>query len=283
MDARDRYPAFFGRLEKVRGPNPAGVFAFLCPLHERPRCSGAAWLSKDGQLLFCCWRAGCPGKAAILQALGLSWADTFPERGKVRAARPFMIEREHVYLRADGSASHRKVIDHAMPGGKGRWQRWCPRRGDWLWGLDWKEGDGWKTTERILYRLPELLSSAPRLVLIVEGERKADLLAGLGFVATTAGGASCWLPRYAGLIARRPACVFPDCDEAGMQHARAVVGSLLVAGCASVRLHRWPETTPEGWDIADDIDACRKAGDGDPELRERIMEYVRQARHWRAA
>jgi hypothetical protein len=279
VDARDRYPAFFSRLEKVRGPNAAGVFAFPCPLHERPTLSGSAWLApNDGRLMFGCWRPS-HGKHALLAALGLSWADTFPDRGKPR--RPAVIERTHDYVRADGSLSHQKCIDREREGGKGFWRRWCPRSERWIPGLDWAEKGQSFATERILYRLPELLASSPRLVLITEGERKADLLADLGFVATTAGGATCWLPRYAELIAHRPVCVFPDHNPAGAAFARSVVGSLLVAGCASVRLYEWPPSTPAGWDVGDEIDACEKAGDSAEEMRERVMEYVRQSRHWR--
>jgi hypothetical protein len=273
-DLPSLYPAFFAALEKLKGPNEHGAYTFLCPAHEDRAPSGAAWPGKDGRLMFGCYRR-CP-KPAILAALGLGWADTFPPGEDRARGKAVAVERWHEYLGGAGELLYRKGIVRHEDGSKhGFYQRWDRAKGAWVRGL----GDA----GRVLYRLPELLSSAPRLVLIVEGERKADVLAELGFVATTAGGASDWLAGFGAYFAARPACIFPDHNEAGYAYARAVAGSLLVAGCPCVRLFRWPELTPEGWDVGDDVGACRKAGDGVEELAERVREYVRGSACWRVA
>ena len=53
------------------------------------------------------------------------------------------------------------------------------KHGEW----DWKLGD----VRRVLYRLPQLIAATPKRtpVFLVEGEKDADNLAGLGFTATT--------------------------------------------------------------------------------------------------
>jgi len=272
VDAPDLYPAFFAGLDRPRRAQGTRViWKARCPAHDDRTPSLSVELGRDGGLMFRCW-AGCP-KPAILAALGLAWSDCFPP--KDRPSRPIVIERTHEYVRADGSLAYRKCIDRDRPQGKGFWQRWCPQKDRWFPGLG--------EEPRILYRLPELLTTGGRLVFVVEGERKADLLTWLGFVSTTAGGVNDWEARYAEHFTARPVALFPDHNEPGYAFARAVLGSLLVAGCPSVRLFRWPQDTPDGWDIADDIDACVKGGDTDDELRERIMEYARGSQHWRAA
>ena len=61
-----------------------------------------------------------------------------------------------------------------------------------------KSGGGWdwsvKAVRVVPYRLPQLLAEPTRSVMVVEGEKDADNLAGIGVLATcNAGGASsCW-------------------------------------------------------------------------------------------
>ena len=77
----------------------------------------------------------------------------------------------------------------------------------------------------IPYRLPELLAAPPsELVCITEGEKDADTLAGLGFVATTHPlGAGKWEPD-AIRVFPRPGTgrIFEDNDEAGRTNTQMV-------------------------------------------------------------
>jgi len=76
-----------------------------------------------------------------------------------------------------------------------------------------------------LYRLPELLNAGN--VVVTEGERKADVLAEYGFVATSSacgsGSARCtdWRP-----LAGKAVTLWPDNDEKGAEHMRRVTGIL---------------------------------------------------------
>src|SRR5262249_53549637 len=61
----------------------------------------------------------------------------------------------------------------------------------WTWSLG--------KTRRVLYRLPEVRNAVAggRLVFVVEGEKDADNLSGLGITATcNPGGANKWRPEY---------------------------------------------------------------------------------------
>lgn len=74
---------------------------------------------------------------------------------------------------------------------------------------------------RVLYRLPEIIAADSAVpVLLVEGERKADKLAGWGFVATAiAFGANGWRKAYAEPLAGRTVIILPDNDDVGRDFA----------------------------------------------------------------
>jgi hypothetical protein len=77
----------------------------------------------------------------------------------------------------------------------------------------------------VLYRLPELLKAVKNKapVAVVEGEKDADKLAGIGFVATTnAGGAGKRAKQYSETLVEVDVMVLPDNDGAGGRHAGQV-------------------------------------------------------------
>ena len=99
-------------------------------------------------------------------------------------------------------------------------QRRPDGRGGWTWNV--------KGVRQVPYRVPEILSAgAGAGVCVVEGEKDADRLAGIGVFATTnAGGASKWRAEFADHLAGRCVAILPDNDEAGRTHARQVLASL---------------------------------------------------------
>jgi hypothetical protein len=107
-------------------------------------------------------------------------------------------------------------------------------------------------TRRVLYHLPEVLAVSPETtVFVVEGEKDADNLAGVGLVATTApfGAESKWLPSYSGSPRGRRVCILPDNDDPGRSHAAQVAASL--AGVAAeVRVLALPDLSEKG-DVSD--------------------------------
>lgn len=109
---------------------------------------------------------------------------------------------------------------------------------------------------RPLYNLPAVVASAA--VVLVEGEKCADTLAGLGIVATTAmGGAATaidktdWRP-----LAGKTVIVWPDHDEAGAKYADAVVP----AGTTTHRRHGSPCQRAGGQ--TDEVGCRRRGGRG---------------------
>lgn len=94
-----------------------------------------------------------------------------------------------------------------------------------------------KGVRRVLYRLPEILAAQGEPVLIVEGEKDADRLFAMGFIATcNPGGAGKWSADYTKALAGRRCIVIPDNDDPGRDHARTVVQALQGAGIAASTL-----------------------------------------------
>ena len=88
-----------------------------------------------------------------------------------------------------------------------------------VWGL----GD----TQPLPYRLPDILNNPNKPILIVEGEKDADTLANLGFVATcNSGGAGKFSDSLTPYFQGRDVIIIPDNDKAGDAHVRTVVSKL---------------------------------------------------------
>lgn len=139
----------------------------------------------------------------------------------------------------------------------------CQRRpngtGGWIWNV--------KGVDPIPYLLPAIIDSDPdREVFIVEGEKDADKLAGLGLIATcNAGGAGKWRRELSVHLAGRDVIIIPDNDKPGAAHGEQVARS--IHGIASsVRVVNLPGLPAKG-DVSDwldgggTIDALRKIVD----------------------
>ena len=114
--------------------------------------------------------------------------------------------------------------------------------------------------ERIPYRLPELLAADPaKPVYIVEGEKDADNLGKLGFIATTTSGGSNskWTPELSRHFAGRTVYIIPDNDEPGHKYAQHAAQHLhgVAAKVAIVELPGLgPRTADNGADVSDWLD-----------------------------
>ncbi|MBR0710133.1 AAA family ATPase [Bradyrhizobium liaoningense] len=104
---------------------------------------------------------------------------------------------------------------------------------------------------RPLYRLHEIVKVA--VVVLTEGEAKADALVGLGIAATSImGGANAvsktdWTP-----LAGKLVTIWPDNDSPGQAFACAATALLLSLGC-KVKVVQIPPGMIEGWDAVDCI------------------------------
>jgi putative DNA primase/helicase len=178
-----------------------------------------------------------------MRAIGMRMSDLFPprntsadSRGRIVAAYDYVDENGELLFQVTRWVP--KDFRQRRPDGKG----------------------GWKNdiagVRRVLYRLPEILAAdvhAP--VIVVEGEKDADNLAALGFVATTSsGGADKWRLTESEPLRGRLVIIGPDNDAkpnvrgefVGYKHAHAIAADL--AGKAkSVRWVRWPAKDFSDW------------------------------------
>lgn len=124
-------------------------------------------------------------------------------------------------------------------------QRRPDGNGGWLWDM---EG-----VTRVLYHLPEILKNDT--IWIVEGEKDADNLREVGFIATcNVGGASKWLPAYSEALKGKHVIICPDNDDAGEKHGKLVMESL--AGKVSVL--QYARIPKEFKDVSDYLETIAK-------------------------
>lgn len=207
LEARDLRPKENGKGLSAR-----------CPAHEDGTASLSVSEGADGKVLLKCF-AGCE-VADVVAALGLTMKDLFPDepkapakksRGKVVATYQYRDEAGVLLfevLRREPKGFSQRRPDPSKPGA-------------FLLTLD--------GVRRPLYRLPEVLAAVKvgGRVYVVEGEKDADALAGIGLTATTnSGGAGKWLPGHSEALRGAHVVILPDADEPGRKHGEAVAKAL---------------------------------------------------------
>jgi hypothetical protein len=112
-------------------------------------------------------------------------------------------------------------------------QRHPDGQNGWIWGRNGQEPT--------LYRLPELIAASLQdFVVVTEGEKDAESLRALGFVATTSGGSTSWRPEFAEHFRGRLVAICGDNDRPGKRYVETVAKSIIgVAG--EVRIVELPE------------------------------------------
>jgi len=221
------------RLDRVKREKP-GQWVARCPAHEDGTPSLGVSRGEDGKVILHC-QAGCK-LDAVLRALQLEAKDLFPARADrdtkpaIGTAYPYHDERGELLYEAV------RMVPKSF-----RQRR--PLLGGWVWSLGEKAAAdlrelGFQTSEgiaavrRVLYRLPELVApdNHARRVFIVEGEKDADSLRQLGFLATCcSGGSNAWhhvAAHAAETLKGRHVTVIPDNDAPGRKYAGDVVASL---------------------------------------------------------
>ena len=92
--------------------------------------------------------------------------------------------------------------------------------GKTVWGL--------KDIEPLPYNLPKILEDKDKTIFIVEGEKDADKLNSLGFLATTnSGGSKNWKPSLNKYFKHRRVILISDNDSAGYLHTQTISNHLL--------------------------------------------------------
>jgi len=132
---------------------------------------------------------------------------------ELRELRNRRIVARYVYKDEDGDPLFEKVRFEP----KSFAFRHLSETGEWNWGL----GD----VQRLHYHLPEVRASD--VVFVAEGEKDAESLTSLGFVATTnPGGAGKWLDEHSKALKGKKVIILQDDDEPGRKHGQAVAESV---------------------------------------------------------
>lgn len=181
---------------------------------------------------------------------------------------PTREEPETVYTYVDESGD--ELYQCVRYPGKNLRQR--HRNGDgWVWNL---EG-----IPRVLYHLPEVLDAGSnnRAVWFPEGEKDAENLRELGFVATTSPmGASSWRDEYANDLRGCAWVLIPcDADEPGRKFAHEKAASIHKRGIRCKVVDLAPDRS-DGYDISDFI------LEHDSLAREDLEELARTTPAWPA-
>jgi hypothetical protein len=203
--------ALLARLDGVK-PTGQGYMA-RCPAHPDDTQSLGVRVSDDAKILTHCF-AGC-STAAVLEALGLTMKDLFPETDPPKQKTVVATYRYH-----DRDGRHLYDVLRYHP------KDFKQRRADGVWSMN--------GVRRVLYRLPDIQGAMT--VYIPEGEKDVEALRALGLTATTnPGGADPkrWQPAYTAQLttaAVERVVILPDNDDRGRAHAETVARSCHDAG-----------------------------------------------------
>ena len=270
----------------------SGQWKSRCPAHQGKSLNLSIKENADGSVLLHCHHASNGSETcsavAIVDALGLELGDLFPSaaskvptRSKATSAKP--------QKKSPGFDSLDRAVNW-MAGTlfadeKGRWKY---NDSFWIVRFDLRDGsgkeykpvrrdpDGWRLKDPPgklpLYHFGELKGAD--VVFLLEGEKSADLVRGLGFVATTSshGAKSAartdWTP-----LAGKTVIVLPDKNSAGEIYLDVAGKNLAKLDPAPdvrvVRLdvkededvEQWLDELPEQWDLQQRRKALEEAGD----------------------
>lgn len=232
--------AFLSRLQRVRSSGESWVASCPCRQDDdNPSLSISQ--GKDGRVLVNCHRGSGCDTNEICEAMGMQMADLFPKTSTKPVKEKLTLVATYDYLLEDGSLAFQKLRYVDQDGKKTFRQRRPDGAGGWIFSL----GD----TPKVLYNLPAVLEAATagKRVYVVEGEKDADTLIDLGYVATTMpGGAGKWLDIHTNALQGARVEIVADNDEPGIDHARLVQRAL---EDADIPVRCW--RTPKGKDVSE--------------------------------
>jgi hypothetical protein len=237
----NNYKAFYSKylpeIKKVGG----NEYEAICPFHDDKKPS-FNFNDHTGQY-FC---HGCNKKGDLIHFYAkIKGLGTKHDFGKILRgiANDFGItyEKPHIvktYDYTDESGNLLFQVLRMEP--KSFRQRRPDGSGGWNWGSN--------GTRRVLYNLPEVLKAQE--VIIVEGEKDADTLKDLGFIATTCPmGAGKWQSEYSETLKGKDVILIPDNDNQGKEHM-AQVGASLNGIAKDIKWLELPDLPSKG-DVSD--------------------------------
>lgn len=296
----DPFDRVVAELTEVRQTSK-GVRA-RCPAHDDTTPSLDVDRGDDGRVLLTCRSAQCSPQS-IVSALGLEMRDLFPQSGRPRKqetspSKPKKELKRHPTADDAVRAAHWSATDGTYAGKVTRYRYQDGEANDvgMVVRIDFddgrpkairrvsRDGDAWLCRDmarpKPLYLLPKLVAATlDQPVLVVEGEKCADLLSALGFVATTScGGAHAPLSDTDwSALAGRLVVLLPDNDSAGRTYCNAVVAQARASGAASVRVLAL-DGLAEGEDVYDWAEARLAQGRQRGEISTELKALVATAK-----
>ncbi|MGO8906631.1 MAG: hypothetical protein ACLQMH_13550 [Solirubrobacteraceae bacterium] len=200
-----------------------------CPAHEDRNASLSVGVGRDGRALVHC-HAGCD-TLDVLDALGLSWGDLFPDDGP----KPWTtdgLRRVGASVEQDGRVRFGTV-------------RYLPGATD---GAKKSIADAGKARE--LY--PDPATVRGDVLYVVEGEPDAATGSSLELPTVAVPGAAGWRPEWGARLAegRRRVVVISDSDPQGRKAAQRVAAGI-AEHCPDVRVLDLAPDRSDGFDLSD--------------------------------
>lgn len=230
---------------------------FRCPAHQPDAHPSARWNPEKAVWRCDACEAG-GGAIELADLLGIDrdrWPDRPPERPYPRpepVRRPPVVDQP---LPAKPAPGPERIVAAYAYGDDRRIVRLEPKsfRPQYRVGDRWRNGrphpESWP-----LYRQDQLPDDLTADVHVTEGERDADTLAGLGWVAVSPGSSSNpWQAAWTAALAGRPVVIHADNDGPGRKRGDEIA-RLLTGRAASVRMATYADLPP-GSDVSDFLSA----------------------------
>ena len=236
---------FLSKLDGVK-INGANRWMARCPCRNDDQNPSLSVRDEGGNVGVYCHRGNGCNFEQICSAVGMKPSDLFadtktddPTRDKKqKKPKSKKLVKTYKYYDESGEFVYEKLRYITEDGKKTFLQRRIHPSipGEYIYSLD--------GVRKVIYNLPAVLKAVKEgePVYIVEGEKDADTLTEMGFVATTGpsgAGSGKWEPHFSEWLAGAIVEIIADNDEPGISYASEVYGLLKEHGC-QVSLVRAP-------------------------------------------
>ncbi len=200
------YNNFIKNFEVKKYISDKGCMA-LCPNHNDKEASLSITDTGDKILMHCF--AGCD-TSSILNSVGLTEKDLF----NTIEEKPKVVE-EYIYKDENNIPLYKVIRFEPKSFVQAKYDN-----GNWIFKMN--------NVKYVLYNLPEIIKS--EVIYFVEGEKDANNLNNIGFVATTSVGGSSSFNKhkedYIQCLRGKTVFIIPDNDKAGHKYAISIMESL---------------------------------------------------------
>jgi len=253
---------FLSKLDGVRANGPNRWMA-RCPCRNDDKNPSLSVRDENGNVGVYCHRGNGCDFEQICASVGMKPSELFADQKtgdfarekKPKKPKSKKLVKIYKYYDENGEFAYEKLRYVTEDGKKTFLQRRPDPNvpGDYVYSLD--------GVRKVLYNLPAVLKAVGdgEPVYVVEGEKDADTLTSLGFVATTGpsgAGSGKWEPQFSEWLAGGIVEIVADNDEAGISYASDVFAALREHGC-EVSLVR----APNHKDVTDHVEAGFKLSD----------------------